>query len=137
MNAIEPAVSDLTRPWWNASREGRLLLPKCKDCGQHHFRPEVACTHCFSLNWDWVESSGRATLYSFSEIHRAPVPGFRTPAVFAIVELEEGVAMFSNIVECPPEQLRIDMPLQVVFEAITAEFTLPKFRPAESARTKS
>ena len=129
MNALEPNVSELSRPWWNASREGRLLLPRCKDCHRHFFRPEVACTHCFSLNWEWVEACGRGTLYSYSEIHRPPVQGFKTPAVFAIVELEEGVAMFSNIVQCAPEQLVIGMPLQVVFEAVTPQITLPKFRP--------
>jgi len=130
MSSLEPAISELTRPWWDACREGVLLLPKCRECGRHFFRPEVACTHCFSLDWEWVEASGRGTLYSYSEIHRAPVPGFKTPAVFAIVELEEGVTMFSNVVECALEQLQIGMPLQVVFETLTAEITLPKFKPA-------
>lgn len=130
MNPNAPAVTDLTRPWWEACREGRLLLPRCNDCGRHHFRPEVACTHCMSLDWQWVEASGRGTLYSYSEIHRAPVPGFRTPAVLAIVELEEGVTMFSNVVQCAPDALRIGMSLQVVFEPLDDEVTLPKFRPA-------
>lgn len=130
MNAIRPQVSDLTRPWWNAARDGRLLLPRCDSCGRHFFRPEVACTHCFSTEWQWVAASGRGTLYSYSIIHRPPVPGFVTPVVFAIVELDEDVAMFSNIVQCPHEQLRIGMSLQVVFEALDAEMTLPKFRPA-------
>ena len=126
---ILPNISRLTRPWWEACREGRLLLPRCGDCGQHFFRPELACTHCFSLNWDWVEACGRGTLYSYSEVHRAPVPGFKTPFYFAIVELEEGPTMFSHVVECSSEQLKIGMPLQVVFEELTAEVTLPKFRP--------
>lgn len=126
---ILPNISELTRPWWAACREGRLLLPRCGDCGKHFFRPEVACTHCFSLNWEWVEASGRGTLYSYSEVHRAPVPGFKTPVIFAIVELDEGPAMFSNVVQCAPERLRIGMPLEVVFDQLTAEVTLPKFRP--------
>lgn len=130
MSNVAPAVTELTRPWWEACREGRLLLPRCNDCGRHHFRPEIACTHCLSLNWEWVEASGRGSLYSYTEIHRAPVPGFKTPAVLAIVELEEGVTMFSNVVQCTPVDLRIGMPLQVVFEPLNAEITLPKFRPA-------
>jgi uncharacterized protein len=130
MSGLAPTISELTRPWWNASREGRLLLPKCRNCSRHFFRPEVACTHCFSLDWEWVQASGRGTLYSYSEIHRPPVPGFKTPAVFAIVDLEEGVPIFSNVVDCTPGELRIGMPLQVVFEPLTAEITLPKFRPA-------
>lgn len=130
MAGIEPAVTELTRPWWDACREGVLLLPKCRACGRHFFRPEVACTHCFSLDWEWVEATGHGTLYSYTEIHRAPVPGFKTPAVFAIVELEEGVTMFTNVVQCAPERLRIGMPLKVVFEPLTAEISLPKFEPA-------
>lgn len=126
---ILPNITDLTRPWWDACREGRLLLPRCKDCGKHFFRPEVACTHCFSLNWEWDEASGRGTLYSYSEVHRAPVPGYKTPFTFAIVHLEEGPTMFSNVVQCAPGQLQIGMPLQVVFEELTAEVMLPKFRP--------
>ena len=126
---ILPNISELTRPWWEACRAGRLLLPRCKDCGKHFFRPEVACTHCFSLDWEWIEASGRGTLYSYSEVHRAPVPGFKTPVTFAIVDLEEGPAMFSNVVECAPDRLRIGMQLQVVFDQLTTEVTLPKFRP--------
>jgi hypothetical protein len=130
--AILPNITALTRPWWDACREGRLLLPLCNACGKHFFRPEVACTHCFSLDWQWVEASGRGTLYSYSVIHRAPLPGFKTPLVFAIVELAEGPAMFSNVIECAPEEVRIGMPLQVVFEPLNAEVSLPKFRPLES-----
>lgn len=126
---ILPNITELTRPWWDACREGRLLLPHCKDCGKHFFRPELACTHCFSINWEWEESCGRGTLYSYSEVHRAPIPGFKTPFNFAIVQLEEGPTMFSNVVQCAPGLLQIGMPLQVVFEELTAEVTLPKFRP--------
>ena len=105
-------------------------MPRCNDCGRHHFRPEIACTHCLSLNWEWVEASGRGSLYSYTEIRRAPVPGFKTPAVLAIVELEEGVTMFSNVVQCATEALRIGMPLQAVFEPLSPEITLPRSRPA-------
>jgi uncharacterized OB-fold protein len=129
---ILPGITPLTRPWWDACREGRLLLPLCNACGKHFFRPEVACTHCISLDWQWVEASGRGTLYSYSVIHRAPLPGFKTPLVFAIVELAEGPTMFSNVIECAPEQVRIGMSLQVVFEPLNAEVSLPKFRPLES-----
>ena len=129
MTHVLPNISELSRPWWEASREERLLLPHCKECGKHFFRPEVACTHCFSLNWEWVEASGQGTLYSFSEIHRPPVPGFRTPVIFAIVDLDEGPAIFSNVVDCSPDELKIGMRLKVTFDKLTDEITLPKFRP--------
>ncbi|HEU0204480.1 MAG TPA: Zn-ribbon domain-containing OB-fold protein [Burkholderiaceae bacterium] len=131
-----PAITPLTRPFWDACSEGRLILPRCNGCQQYFFRPEVACTHCFATDWRWVDASGRATLYSYSIVHRAPAPGFKTPYVFAIVELEEGVTMFSNIVGCEPEDVRIGMALEVIFEKIAPGVHLPKFRPATvSARS--
>ena len=127
-----PSITPLTQPFWDACSEGRLILPRCNACGRHFFRPEVACTHCFSTDWRWFDASGRATLYSYSIVHRAPAPGFETPFVFAVVELDEGVAMFSNVVGCKLEGVRIGMPLRVTFENIAPGIHLPKFRPATS-----
>ena len=67
-----PAITDLTRPFWTAAAEGRLLLPRCNACGRHFFRPEVACTHCFATDWQWAPASGRGTLYSHTVLHRPP-----------------------------------------------------------------
>lgn len=125
-----PRVTALTEPFWSAAREARLLLPRCKACNQHFFRPEVACTHCFATDWEWVEASGRGTLYSYSVIHRAPVPGLQVPVVFAVVELAEGPMLYSNLVGCAHEDVKIGMGLQVCFEPASPEITLPKFKPA-------
>jgi hypothetical protein len=125
-----PDITPLTRPFWNACDEGRFIIPRCNACGRHFFRPEVACTHCFSTDWKWVEASGRGTLYSYSIIHRPPAPGFKTPIVFAAVELDEGCFLFSNIVGCEHTDIRIGMALSVTFERVGPGITLPKFRPA-------
>ena len=125
-----PAITALTRPFWDAAAQGRLLLPRCNACGQHFFRPEVACTHCFATDWQWVQASGRGTLYSYSIVGKAPAPGFVVPFVLAVVELDEGPAVFSNLVRCPPCDIRIGMPLQVGFEEVAAGIHLPRFHRA-------
>jgi uncharacterized OB-fold protein len=125
-----PAVTALTQPFWEAAANGRLLLPRCNACGQHFFRPEVACTHCFSTDWQWDEASGRGSLYSYTVVHRAPAPGFATPFALAVVELAEGPAMMSNLVRCAADEIRIGMPLRVCFEQVSGEIHLPRFEPA-------
>jgi uncharacterized OB-fold protein len=127
-----PAITSLTRPFWDAAAEGRLLLPRCNACGRHFFRPEVACTHCFATDWQWVAASGRGTLYSHSVVHRAPAPGFAVPFVLAVVELEEGPVMFSNLIGCDARDVRIGMALKVRFERVAAQVWLPRFEPART-----
>lgn len=128
-----PRITALTEPFWNAAREGRLILPKCRSCGQHFFRPESACTHCFATDWEWQPASGRGSLYSYSVIHRAPVPGLKVPVILAVVELSEGPMMYSNLVGLTQNEVKIGMPLEVCFEVASAEITLPKFRPLASS----
>jgi len=122
-----PAVTALTRPFWDAAAEGRLLLPRCNACGRHFFRPEVACTHCFATDWRWTEASGRGSLYSYTVVHRAPAPGFEVPFVLAVVELVEGPTMFSNLVGCADADIRIGMALKLRFEQVATEVHLPRF----------
>jgi uncharacterized protein len=124
-----PATTALTRPFWDAAARGGLLLPRCNACGLHFFRPEVACTHCFSVDWRWVEASGRGTLYSYTVVHRAPAPGFVVPFVLAVVELDEGPAIFSNLVGCAANDIHIGMPLRVRFEQVSRDVHLPRFEP--------
>jgi uncharacterized OB-fold protein len=127
-----PAISTLTRPFWDAAAQGRLMLPRCNACGRHFFRPEVACTHCFATDWQWVPASGRGSLYSYSIVHKAPAPGFVVPLVLAVVELEEGPFMFSNVVDCAHAEVRIGMPLQVQFDEVAPGIHLPRFHPSKA-----
>jgi hypothetical protein len=120
--------------YWEKAKAGELWLRKCNSCNQVYFYPRDISPCCFSKDTSWAQASGKATLYTYGIVHRAPHPGFRddVPFVTAIVELEEGPLMPTNIVMSgpTPEKLEIGMPLEVVFEDITDKIALPKFRPA-------
>jgi uncharacterized OB-fold protein len=128
-----PLVNNWAKPFWDATREGRLIIQKCKDCEKHIFYPRMACPHCFSDNIEWVEASGKGTIYSFTVVEsNAPSPFVPDmPFVIAVVILEEGVRMLSNIVECDLDALECDQAVEVTFEKLNDEFILPKFRPTE------
>jgi uncharacterized OB-fold protein len=97
------------------------------------------CPQCQSLEWDTVEASGRGTVYSYVINHHPQVPAFEYPLVIALVELEEGTRLVSNVVDVDPADVHVGMPLEVVFEAVDDELTLPLFRPtaADHRRTGS
>jgi len=129
-----PFVHEETRPFWEGAKRHELWLQRCQDCGKFRFYPRSICPHCFSYNTEWIKVSGRGKIYSFTVSHKPASPAFKqdVPYNIAIVELEEGVRMMSNIVECRNEDLGIDMPVEVVFDDVTPEITLPKFRPRRS-----
>jgi hypothetical protein len=126
-----PVVNPWARPFWDATREGRLLIQRCGDCHKHVFYPRIACPHCFSANLDWVQASGKGTVYSYTVVYNNAPSAFipDVPYVVAVIQLAEGVRMLSNIVECDQGALCCDMPVEVTFERLNDEFTLPKFRP--------
>ena len=122
--------------YWQKAREHELWLRRCDACGQAYFYPRDISPCCFSKNTSWMKASGRASLYTYAIVHRSPHPGYASEAPFvtAIVELEEGPRMPTNIVgvdDPAPEKLTIGMPLEVTFEDITDTMTLPKFRPVQ------
>jgi hypothetical protein len=127
-----PEPSEVTRPFWEAARAHRLELQRCAECERFVFYPRALCPHCGGARLEWRRASGRGTLYSYTVARRAPVPMFESdvPYVIAIVELEEGPRMTSNVVGAGPEKLRVGMPLQAVFEDVTDSVTLVRFRPA-------
>lgn len=127
-----PHPSPETAPFWEAAKRNELHLQRCaKGCGQAYFPPRPFCPHCGSRKTEWFRASGCATLHSYIISHRA-APGFTAPYAVAVVELEEGPRMMTNIVGCEqsPEALRLDMPLIVVFEPQSDTITLPFFAPA-------
>jgi hypothetical protein len=130
-----PKPTPETAEFWQAARRGILLIQRCDDCSRHYFYPRPLCPSCLSRRVVWVEASGRGRLHTFVINHRPP-RGYpaKGPYILAIVELEEGPRMMSNIVGIEPEphRLRCDMPVEVVFEPITEEITLPRFRPVAS-----
>jgi len=120
-----------TATYWAAAKEHRFVIQKCSDCGEHQFYPRGVCSHCLSSVLEWKTASGMGTVYSFTVNHRAPHPGFTgmTPFVTAIVALAEGPRMMTNIVDCDPETVAINMPVEVTFDDVTGDVTLPMFRP--------
>jgi len=126
-----PIVNPWARPFWDAAREESLVIQRCKDCDKYIFYPRIACPHCFSDNLEWVEASGKGTIYSFTVVENNAPSAFigEMPYVVAIIKLEEGVQMLSNVVECDLDELHCEMPVEVTFEKLSDEFTLPKFRP--------
>ncbi|MFH1114963.1 MAG: Zn-ribbon domain-containing OB-fold protein, partial [Pseudomonadota bacterium] len=115
-----PVVNDWARPFWEAAREEKLILQQCKDCEKHIFYPRMACPHCASDNVIWVNASGKGTVYSYTVVENNPPSAFVNdlPYVVAVVKLEEGVRMLSNIVGCDPADVRCDMPVSVTFEKL-------------------
>jgi uncharacterized OB-fold protein len=126
-----PAVTEDGAPYWEACRRGRLEVQRCEACGHLRWPPSVLCPKCLEEATTWVPLSGRGTIYSFIIVHRPQHPAFfrDVPYNVAIVELDEGIRLHSNIVECDNGDLTIGMPVEVVFEKIDDEITLPKFRP--------
>jgi uncharacterized protein len=127
-----PKPTPETQPFWDGAAAGELRIQRCQTCERHYFYPRPSCPHCGSDDVEWVRATGRATLYSYVINHR-PAPGFEGegPYAIAVVELEEGVRMMTNIVGVAntPENLPLDMELQVVFEQ-RGEVTVPLFEPA-------
>ncbi len=126
-----PPVHPWTRPFWQAAREGKLMIQQCQSCRRHIFYPRLNCPFCFSEQITWVESTGKGRIYSFSVVQNNAPSAFipDMPFIIAIVRLDEGVQMMTNIVGCDPSQAHCDMPVIVVFEKLNEEITLPKFKP--------
>jgi uncharacterized OB-fold protein len=128
-----PEVTDQNRPFWESARAGRLTLQRCKNCGQWRYPPARHCYRCLSDEAEWAPVSGRGTVYSFVVFHQAFHPAFKeqVPYNVAVVELVEGPRLVSNIVDCRNEEIYVGMPVEAVYEPVTDEVTLVKFRPVE------
>jgi uncharacterized OB-fold protein len=131
-----PAITDAMRPFFAAARDHRLVVQRCVACGTLRFPAREICTQCVSRDVEWAPVAGRGTVFSYSIVHQVYDPGFASlvPYAVVIVELEEGVRLVSNLVDCRPADIRIGMPVEVVFEVLTPEVTLPKFRPTRGPR---
>ncbi|MEU1302346.1 Zn-ribbon domain-containing OB-fold protein [Streptomyces shenzhenensis] len=121
-----PQADAFTRPYWDAAADGLLLLRRCAACGRAHHYPREFCPHCWSEDVGWERASGRATLYTWSVVHRNDLPPFgaRTPYVAAVVDLAEGPRMMTEVVDCAAGALRAGAELAVAFRD-----GVPVFRP--------
>jgi len=127
-----PLDPGLTEPFWEAAKRHEFILPHCKTCDNVFWYPRSECPNCMSNDIDWVRGNGRGRVHTFTIIRQPGHPGFidDVPYIYAIIQLDEGPRMISNVVDCPIEDVKIDMPVVAVFDDITPEWTLIKFKPA-------
>ena len=124
-----PEVTRYAAPFWAAARAHRLVIQHCAQCGQYQHYPRPWCTNCLNEAVEFVEASGRGTIYTFTVIRRSAHPAFaaRVPYVLAFIDLDEGVRIVTNVVDCDPDTVRIGQRVQVRFEAIDDEHTVVLF----------
>jgi len=124
-----PVPDEASAPFFEGAARGELMLQRCRACGAFMWPVKTRCVECFSGDVEWAPSSGRAELYSWAVVHQK-YPGFEEPYVLATVETSDGVRFNTSIVGAEPDELVIGMPLEVVFERVSDDVVVPKFRPA-------
>ena len=127
-----PNISDFNRPFWEGTRRHEFRLQRCNACGKVWAPNGPVCPHCFSQDYRWEKLSGRGKIASWVVFHKLYHRGFAKdlPYNVAFIELEEGPRVISNVVGTKNEELRIGMPVEVVFEDINEAISMPKFRKA-------
>ena len=126
-----PVPSKWSQPFWDGAKQHKLLLKKCTKCGTIDHPPYLYCTECWAEENEWIETSGRGKFYAFTTVMLGAPLLFTDdiPYTIAMVDLAEGPRMLTTIVEAKPEELSIGMDVEVVFNDVTDEITLPRFRP--------
>jgi uncharacterized OB-fold protein len=129
-----PQVSPEMAPFFEAARRHALVVQRCTGCGALRFPARSICSTCLSREATWLPVSGRGTVFSFAIMHQAVHPGFaaETPYAVVVIQLDEGPRLLSNLVDCRTADVRIGQAVEVVFDDVTPEVTLPKFRRAPS-----
>ncbi|MCK9518844.1 MAG: Zn-ribbon domain-containing OB-fold protein [Dehalococcoidia bacterium] len=127
-----PEPTTASKPYWDAAREHRLLIQRSKKTGEYVFYPRIVSPFGIDDELEWVEVSGRGTVYTYTVAHRPTGPQWANdgPYVIAIIALEEGPRMTANVVECDPKDVHIGMPVVATYDDVTPEVTLVQFRPA-------
>ncbi len=128
-----PTPDPVTKPFWDSLKVQAIQLQRCDACQTFVFYPRSHCPGCLSDDLVWTPVSGRGVVHAFTIPYRHPNPAFREggPYVVALIELDEGARMLTNLVEvdATPEAVKVGMPVEIVYDAVTDEVTLPKFRP--------
>jgi uncharacterized OB-fold protein len=121
-----PSVNVESQPFWDAAKEGRFLIKRCNACGKPHWYPRTLCPYCFSADTAWEESPGEGVIYTYSIMHRSPTG----PYVIAYVNLNEGPAVLTNLVDVDPKTLAIGQKVKVKFQPTEGGPPVPVFAPA-------
>jgi uncharacterized OB-fold protein len=128
-----PLITKLSKVFYDGCKENKLLYQVCMDCDEVIFFPKELCPKCMSHHLEWKESNGKGKIHTFTITYDFAPPEFMkdVPYSLAIINLDEGFSIMSNIVECDFDEIKCDMPVEVVFDPVTPEITLPKFRPTK------
>lgn len=127
-----PLVEGFAKEFYDWCKQRELRFQRCYGCGSWRHVPREMCADCGSFDWEWARSAGRGKVFTWTVVARAMHPAFqnRVPYAPVVIEMEEGVRLLSQVVDVPASELRIDMPVEVVFEDVSADITLPRFRRA-------
>jgi hypothetical protein len=127
-----PAVTPELQPFFEAAKRRELVVQRCNGCGAYRFPARPICSTCLSDDAEWVRVSGRGEVFSYNVMHQVYHPAFAAEVPYAVVliKLDEGPKMISNLVGISPEEIRIGMRVEVIFEDLDDQVTLPKFKPA-------
>lgn len=130
-----PQITDLTRPFWTAAKQGKLVLQKCGKCSTFNFFPKPWCIECGSRDLTWTDAKTGGTVYSFTISRSVAMnfPGWEAelPVLMCLIDLDDGVRLYGQVKGCKPEDMKIGMRVETFFEDISDEAGIPKFRPAQ------
>jgi len=129
---IRPTINDVNRPFWDGCGRGQLLLQRCGHCARLRYPAAVVCPNCLAPEAQWQPMSGRGQVFSFVVFHRAYHPAWegKVPYTVALIELDEGPVMLSNVIGVDPAKLAVGLPVAVAFEAVDESLAIPVFTPA-------
>jgi uncharacterized protein len=127
-------IEDLNKQFWQRCNEERLCFQQCSSCRKWRHIPRPMCSRCHSMDWQWAPSSGRGKIFSWTVTHAPlhPVFASQVPYAVIIVELDEGVKMFSGLRNLPPDKIEFGLPVEVIFERVTENIAMPYFQPLKS-----
>jgi uncharacterized OB-fold protein len=128
-----PMANTTTLPWWEAAAEHRLVVQRCTTCEHTRHPPAPICPECRSMESDWKEVPGKGEVYTYTTVHRPVAGNMELPFLIAVIALEEsgGLRMISNLVDVSPEDVEIGMPVELVWEDMSDDLAMPRFKPAK------
>lgn len=129
-----PEITDQTRAFWSAAKQGKLVMQKCARCGTFNFFPKPWCIECGGRGLEWREVKPAGTVYSRTTVHAVMMnfPAWKDdlPMAMCIIDLDDGPRLYGQVIGCAPHEVRIGMRVRAVFEEISERAAVPKFRPA-------
>ena len=130
-----PEITNLNRPFWEATKRHELMIQRCKSCGEYQWYPRANCIHCGSMDIEWVKVSGKGSVYSYTIIWQvignSPLYNLEIPFAVGLIELDEGPRMYARIIGCEVTDVKVGMKVEVDFKDLTSEISIPVFRPVK------